>query len=41
LTGGHLSTVCRKSKLVICFSEGSKGDQGVISVVMSWRICDC
>ena len=36
LTGGYLSTVCRKSKLVICFSEGSKGNQGVMSVVMSF-----
>jgi hypothetical protein len=26
LTGGYLSVVCCKSKLVICFFEGSKGD---------------
>ena len=26
LTGGHLSAVYHKSKLVICFFEGFKGD---------------
>jgi hypothetical protein len=26
LTGGYLSVICYKSKLIICFSEGSKGN---------------
>ena len=40
LTGGYLSIVYYKSKFIICFSEGSKGNQGVISVMIRWRICD-
>ena len=35
LTGGYLNIVYYKSKLIICFLEGFKDNQDLISVVMS------